>query len=135
MKTILHALAIFVIFQACVGQDYLSDDKHLIGSYYFFEAGPQSCIIYNGKETYRGTGAEVVPGKVIETSIRSHYLIATSQNVISETKSYWVIDTNKDIRKYYLESMPRAYYDSVLTSNVFGPLDIDQYLVLLDTLR
>ena len=38
-----------MILHACNGQNYLSDDKHLIGAYYFFEAGPQSCIVYNGR--------------------------------------------------------------------------------------
>ncbi len=123
-----------MILHACNGQNYLSDDKHLIGAYYFFEAGPQSCIVYNGREEYRGTGAEVVPGKVIDTSIRGHYLVATSLNVITGTKSYWVINTDRDIKAYYQGSMSQTYYDSVLTSNVLGPLNFGQYAAMLDTL-
>lgn len=134
MNHSLPLLALMVTVQACTGQDFLSDDKHLIGGYYFFEAGPQSCIVYNGREEYRGTGAEVVPGKVIETSVRGQHLLVTSMNVMTEAKSYWVVDASRDIRAYYRESMPQAYYDSVLTSNVLGPLTIEQYTAVLDTL-
>ncbi len=135
MNQFLYIVAVFFIMKSCTGQEFLSDDKHLIGGYYFFEAGPQSCIIYNGRKEYRGTGAEVVPGKVIETSVRGRHLFVTNMNLTSEKKSYWIIDTSRDIKAYYRESMPPTYYDSVLTSNVLGPLTIEQYTSILDTLR
>lgn len=134
MNYLTTLIALAAIAQACSGQDFLTDDKHLIGGYYYFEAGPQSCIVYNGRDKYRGTGAEVVPGKVIETSLRGHYLLVTSMNVMTQEKTYWVIDASRDIKAYYRESMPQAYYDSVLTSNRLGPLDIDQFSTALDTL-
>jgi len=96
-------------------------DKDLGNGYYLFEDGPFTSIVYNNSPQYKSTGLEVIPFEVIKAKVVRNNIIAIRLNEDNIVKSYWIIDRSISINLDDCNDQKSC--DSVLRSNVLGPLD------------
>jgi len=108
----------FLMFNTCT---YLSGDKNLGTGYYYAEDGSFSCIIYSTTKPYKGAGLGVIPYEVTKFTCNKKYIIAMTLDDNNVVKSYWIIDKSKEINLHDCHDQKSC--DSLLTSNVTGPID------------
>ena len=118
MKSMVILLTLFCI--SC------SADKNLGNGYYLFKDGVFTSIVYTTKLPYRGTGVEVIPYQVIKTDFNDRYIWAITLDDKHVVKSYWIID--KNIHISFADCHDQRSCDSLLRSNVVGPLDSLSFL-------
>ncbi len=99
----------------------LRGDKDLGNGYYLFEDGPFTSIVYNNSKQYKSTGLEVIPFEVTKTEVINNLVLAIRLNEDNTVKSYWIID--KSIPIDINKCNDQNSCDSVLRSNVIGPVD------------
>jgi len=100
---------------------YLLGDKKLGEGYILSEDGKYTSIVKSTTKPYRGSGLEVIPPTVTKFKANKNYIIALSIDIETKVRNYWII--NKSITINLADCKDQASCDSVLRSNVEGPLD------------
>ncbi|MEL7005209.1 MAG: hypothetical protein AAFN93_21105 [Bacteroidota bacterium] len=123
-------VGLFVAFTitSCSLSDLLGD-KSLGGGYYLWKEGKDgqsNCILLSTTERYKGTGLIVIPPTVIRTKHNKKVILVLSQNFQSHEKEYWMI--NKETPIDLDICVDKKSCDSVLKSNVLGPLSYEDFI-------
>lgn len=117
---IINSLLVILLVSSCKFSSLIGD-KDLKSGYIFTADGDQACIIFSPSIPYRGTGLLVIPAKVVEVKYDKNYIIAKSIDKGKSEMKYWII--YKSISIDLNNCTDQTSCDSVLMSNVEGPLD------------
>jgi len=122
IKVIISGIFI-LIFNSCKMpiESRVKGDKDLGNGYYFFENEAFSCIVYDNSPKYQNKGLQVIPYEVVKAEANSNYILAMTLNDDNTVNSYWIIDKKNKINLD--DCYGQKSCDSVLRSNVLGPLD------------
>jgi len=104
--------------------------RDLGGGYFLTLDGINASVLYTEKDTYRGTGIRIIKPPVTEVKHNNNYIIASSMNLKTREKFFWII--HKTIKINLNDFHDQKSYDSLLMSNVTGPLDSLNFLLYLN---